>query len=733
MSRRNPAQTRTACFICSKPLNCRGPTTETGSSSGSLVGWKTPPGCQTASAEGCPPASLHQPRPRPCRQRCHFPGSVSLRCCAERARLCHRCRFPRRRSPPVPSWSPKASSRPWGSHESCRRRSHSPGPTAVRYDGGTAAHTPGGSSRSARRPARTVKGAETGTGSRTGTGSSGAFLLVSWGWRAKQAVGWTGCGTARGWRASGAWRCCRDRCPRSKTRAGRTDCAGAGSRAARPSARTSSPGKPAPVGTGTWASWGRTCLPGWPDCALRPSGCRAHSGTYRQRPPPPGCRRKTSRSSRPLPLWSPSTASRLGASSTWLAGAQRSRTSPKHPRSCGIACDEARRLRIGPSRPTRQTCGARRDGDPRVRSVVASAGFLGFFHRLLGSIGTRSTLRWCRCGYRGPWNRSYRFDSSLVTGGLNLLTLSVKPADSRPKAGHWCTWTSSQAPAWPRGRPSDQHVSWKQTHHWDKNVGRMTPSRGQISSRETTRSCVGVCGKTLDCQQKLIRVKVKCCIYIAPFSYEYAPCSKAHNSDQFTPSGPKAHIGASGSRFNVCWYSFYRPRKDGKLSELQREWRSHRNSTLDEAGDWTWGLRVGRQRCYHCANPSAVVEGVVEGDQTPREITDVSSVSRWAVSVKWAITLSEPYAFWAGGWEKPCVLTWQREGRWRRGRAVSGPWWPLLSWWLSTRRRVRCCCVRASRSRTGRTPPPGYPASGSGFPVGGQIVWRAEQKHERIP
>ena len=85
-------------------------------------------------------------------------------------------------------------------------------------------------------------------------------------------------------------------------------------------------------------------------------------------------------------------------------------------------------------------------------------------------------------------------------------------------------------------------------------------------------------------------------------------CSKAHYNDQFTPSRPKAHIGASGSRFNavhVCWCSFYRPRKDGKLNELQRERRSHRYSTLDKAGDWTWDLQVGRQRSYHCANPSA--------------------------------------------------------------------------------------------------------------------------------
>ena len=39
-------------------------------------------------------------------------------------------------------------------------------------------------------------------------------------------------------------------------------------------------------------------------------------------------------------------------------------------------------------------------------------------------------------------------------------------------------------------------------------------------------------------------------------------------------------------------YSFYRPRKEGKLREPQRERRSRRYSTLDEAGDepGTFGL-----------------------------------------------------------------------------------------------------------------------------------------------
>ena len=63
-------------------------------------------------------------------------------------------------------------------------------------------------------------------------------------------------------------------------------------------------------------------------------------------------------------------------------------------------------------------------------------------------------------------------------------------------------------------------------------------------------------------------IKVKWCIYIAPF-----PCNMLKGALQWSvyPSGPEAYIGASGSRFksvHVCWYSFYRPREDGKLSEL---------------------------------------------------------------------------------------------------------------------------------------------------------------------
>ena len=97
-------------------------------------------------------------------------------------------------------------------------------------------------------------------------------------------------------------------------------------------------------------------------------------------------------------------------------------------------------------------------------------------------------------------------------------------------------------------------------------------------------------------------------------------CSKAHYNDQFTPSRPKAHIGASGSRFNavhVCWCSFYRPRKDGKLSELQWERRSHRYSTLDEAGDWTWDLGAGRLHIYmyriYLSNRHSWISATLEG------------------------------------------------------------------------------------------------------------------------
>ena len=92
---------------------------------------------------------------------------------------------------------------------------------------------------------------------------------------------------------------------------------------------------------------------------------------------------------------------------------------------------------------------------------------------------------------------------------------------------------------------------------------------------------------TLFAQIKL--KKVKWCIYTAPFPYE---CSKALYNDQFTHSGPEAYIGASGSRFeavHVCWYSFYRPREDGKLSKLWREIRSPKYSSLDQAGDRTAG------------------------------------------------------------------------------------------------------------------------------------------------
>ena len=42
-------------------------------------------------------------------------------------------------------------------------------------------------------------------------------------------------------------------------------------------------------------------------------------------------------------------------------------------------------------------------------------------------------------------------------------------------------------------------------------------------------------------------------------------------NDQFAPSGLEAYTGANGSRFKAVhayWYSFYRPRKDGKLNEL---------------------------------------------------------------------------------------------------------------------------------------------------------------------
>ena len=46
------------------------------------------------------------------------------------------------------------------------------------------------------------------------------------------------------------------------------------------------------------------------------------------------------------------------------------------------------------------------------------------------------------------------------------------------------------------------------------------------------------------------------------------------------------------------------PRKDGKLSGLLRERRSPKYLILDQAGDLNRDLLIGRQRSYHCANPS---------------------------------------------------------------------------------------------------------------------------------
>ena len=63
--------------------------------------------------------------------------------------------------------------------------------------------------------------------------------------------------------------------------------------------------------------------------------------------------------------------------------------------------------------------------------------------------------------------------------------------------------------------------------------------------------------------------KVKWCIYMAPFPYEDA-------QRRFTtislPSAKRKHfqapMAAAFKAVHVCWYSFYRLRKDGKLSEL---------------------------------------------------------------------------------------------------------------------------------------------------------------------
>ena len=87
-------------------------------------------------------------------------------------------------------------------------------------------------------------------------------------------------------------------------------------------------------------------------------------------------------------------------------------------------------------------------------------------------------------------------------------------------------------------------------------------------------------------------------------------CSKAQCNDQFTPIGPNSTYSRRiwqplFNAVHACCYSFYRPRKDGKRSELQWQRRPCRYSALEKAGDWATDLWVGRQRSYHCANPSA--------------------------------------------------------------------------------------------------------------------------------
>ena len=84
----------------------------------------------------------------------------------------------------------------------------------------------------------------------------------------------------------------------------------------------------------------------------------------------------------------------------------------------------------------------------------------------------------------------------------------------------------------------------------------------------------------------------------------HVTCSKALYNDQFTPSGSEAYIGASGSRFkvvHVCWYtySFYRPRKDGKLGERRWERRSPKYSTLNQAEILTTAPIPPLVKCVH--------------------------------------------------------------------------------------------------------------------------------------
>ena len=116
------------------------------------------------------------------------------------------------------------------------------------------------------------------------------------------------------------------------------------------------------------------------------------------------------------------------------------------------------------------------------------------------------------------------------------------------------------------------------------------------------------CGMAYLLPSVLLQKVVKWWIYIVHFHMNM--CSKALTMISLPPADQKHnYIGASGSHFkavHLCYYSFYRPWKDGKLSELLRQKRFPKYSTLDQAGDWTGDLRIGRQRSYHYSNPSAL-------------------------------------------------------------------------------------------------------------------------------
>ena len=105
-----------------------------------------------------------------------------------------------------------------------------------------------------------------------------------------------------------------------------------------------------------------------------------------------------------------------------------------------------------------------------------------------------------------------------------------------------------------------------------------------------------------------IGVKVKWCIYIAPFF----PINVLKGTFQIISlppppnlNGPETYKGASGSPFkvvHVCWYSFYRTPEGWKTEWTLAGKKVTQIYNPRPGRESTWVPRIGRQRSYHCVS-----------------------------------------------------------------------------------------------------------------------------------